>query len=845
MKHTMKKANALILAALFVFTLLPMSAMAGVSTEYIGMTGVSFSHNMFIDGTCETEWEGSAEQPMLSLLVYSTDTLPTDASGNYRFPINITLQKPAGISEDALPFLLESDHAYSASPLPFGSTSQQIDLIADKETFTESFVVGELVIHWLEGTDIAAVTKLSYGIFNKTGPAVSAPDGSRVSFAFPIDGVASEYSNGTLTLTLNETSVDQIAAVYTPGLQFLRGTVSVSAPSGTESFWAGSMDHAYFTNGYINSSNYKTGSGYSHAIDLHQINSSDSGITVIPLDNAGNNNVISLYFAWKDSSGSITAEKVNVVVKLGTAKVTKVPSSALPAICAVPADRMARASLMMDRADGAGITFSYSETDGIAKFFHSKTPAAISEYAFSKAGEWGDKEALIPLGVQITAPDGFDTYALIINGSESAPSPVDRKLKAMFYSTVLFSARNGITTDDTDITIKWTSTTSNAVKYELFTFCTIFDSFTWMDKYWAPAPAAALETKPIVEALKDAGLEVKVETGAIKCSFKEGYLPTVAQMQKIRGAEFTVTAPANAAAKRIAGSSYNDTAYNDSRANSAKSTIDSTPALAIDTMCGGICPIQKVEIDGISYYNTLNDGARQVLVQFYDNAGNLITVDGANGEKLNGYYVRIEVEPFEYTIESEVVPEITSPADIPVMVCERKPGNKYSLFVKLYPQEGSNKKYFLKLETDLEESDMQNGVDVYIPYHYIDPNMTYEKAIADNTVFKVKHYDKHNTFKEELVGTPTENGIKFTVTDLSPFVIEAAEGSGSNSGSGPLYGDANCDGEYNLQDVVFVAVCAKGNAAITEAGRLNASIAAGAAPTALDSLRLAKGLLFQ
>ncbi|MBE5785280.1 MAG: hypothetical protein E7330_05715 [Clostridiales bacterium] len=62
--------------------------------------------------------------------------------------------------------------------------------------------------------------------------------------------------------------------------------------------------------------------------------------------------------------------------------------------------------------------------------------------------------------------------------------------------------------------------------------------------------------------------------------------------------------------------------------------------------------------------------------------------------------------------------------------------------------------------------------------------------------------------------------------------------------TGYLYGDANCDGEYDLQDAVFLAACAKGSAAITAAGRLNASIAAGAAPTALDSLRLAKGLVF-
>ena len=63
-------------------------------------------------------------------------------------------------------------------------------------------------------------------------------------------------------------------------------------------------------------------------------------------------------------------------------------------------------------------------------------------------------------------------------------------------------------------------------------------------------------------------------------------------------------------------------------------------------------------------------------------------------------------------------------------------------------------------------------------------------------------------------------------------------------GTGYLYGDANCDGEYNMQDAVFLALCAKGKAAITAAGRINAGITADAVPTVFDSLRLAKGLVF-
>ncbi len=62
--------------------------------------------------------------------------------------------------------------------------------------------------------------------------------------------------------------------------------------------------------------------------------------------------------------------------------------------------------------------------------------------------------------------------------------------------------------------------------------------------------------------------------------------------------------------------------------------------------------------------------------------------------------------------------------------------------------------------------------------------------------------------------------------------------------TGYLYGDANCDGEYDMQDVVLVAVCAKGEETLSETGRINAVIAADAAPTVFDSLRLAKGLVF-
>lgn len=111
-----------------------------------------------------------------------------------------------------------------------------------------------------------------------------------------------------------------------------------------------------------------------------------------------------------------------------------------------------------------------------------------------------------------------------------------------------------------------------------------------------------------------------------------------------------------------------------------------------------------------------------------------------------------------------------------------------------YPQrgEGKDKQYFQF--TLIGGHGRENGkYVVYVPYAYFD------MTTADGAARKargeyptIKHYYNNHEFREEFEGEYTEYGIKFEVSDFSPFVISTA--AQSSSGGGYYYGGASTPG---------------------------------------------------
>lgn len=111
-----------------------------------------------------------------------------------------------------------------------------------------------------------------------------------------------------------------------------------------------------------------------------------------------------------------------------------------------------------------------------------------------------------------------------------------------------------------------------------------------------------------------------------------------------------------------------------------------------------------------------------------------------------------------------------------------------------YPQrgEGKDKQYFQF--TLIGGQGRENGkYVVYVPYAYFD------MTTADGAARKargeyptIKHYNNNHELREEFKGEYTEYGIKFEVSDFSPFVISTA--AQSSSGGGYYYGGASTPG---------------------------------------------------
>lgn len=101
-----------------------------------------------------------------------------------------------------------------------------------------------------------------------------------------------------------------------------------------------------------------------------------------------------------------------------------------------------------------------------------------------------------------------------------------------------------------------------------------------------------------------------------------------------------------------------------------------------------------------------------------------------------------------------------------------------------YPQrgEGKDKQYFQFTLIGGQGRENEKYV-VYVPYAYFD------MTTADGAARKargeyptIKHYYNNHEFREEFEGEYTEYGIKFEVSDFSPFVISTAAQSSSGGG---------------------------------------------------------------
>lgn len=184
--------------------------------------------------------------------------------------------------------------------------------------------------------------------------------------------------------------------------------------------------------------------------------------------------------------------------------------------------------------------------------------------------------------------------------------------------------------------------------------------------------------------------------------------------------------------------------------------------------------LSKITVDGIDVYVASDQNFRSKVVQWYNDAGEVIATN----------YVYVKNSPF--------VQSVTTTAKVAADETEQNPyiigGNGERFTCERYPQENAGEKQYFKFTATGQHT---GSYTVYIPYSYF--GLTWEQAKTRTQKPVIKHYYEDHTWHEDIQGEYTEYGVKFTTTSFSPFVVSTAAQSSSGGGY-YYYGGASTPG---------------------------------------------------
>ena len=169
--------------------------------------------------------------------------------------------------------------------------------------------------------------------------------------------------------------------------------------------------------------------------------------------------------------------------------------------------------------------------------------------------------------------------------------------------------------------------------------------------------------------------------------------------------------------------------------------------------------LSKITVDGIDVYFASDQNFRSKVVQWYNDAGEVIATN----------YVYVKNSPF--------VQSVTTTAKVAADETEQNPyiigGDGERFTCERYPQENAGEKQYFKFTATGQHT---GSYTVYIPYSYF--GLTWEQAKTRTQKPVIKHYYEDHTWHEDIQGEYTEYGVKFTTTSFSPFVVSTAAFSG-------------------------------------------------------------------
>lgn len=179
-----------------------------------------------------------------------------------------------------------------------------------------------------------------------------------------------------------------------------------------------------------------------------------------------------------------------------------------------------------------------------------------------------------------------------------------------------------------------------------------------------------------------------------------------------------------------------------------------------------IAEFKYIPVNGLNVWFTVNTGDKghAIIIYWYK--------EGSNEPDLCEYiYAKCDPLIVEETTDAVSESDLDEAVKAPTPI-----GSGWSLTTNHFAQEKQYddvNAYYFQLEGDENTPDDEKVI--YLPYSFIDENLTYEQAVEMGLQVKIYHYkDDHIALVEgaPLDGELREEGIRFVVNSFSPFVLE-------------------------------------------------------------------------
>lgn len=358
--------------------------------------------------------------------------------------------------------------------------------------------------------------------------------------------------------------------------------------------------------------------------------------------------------------------------------------------------------------------------------------------------------------------------------------------------------------------IKWFNGADAVIKNEMLTIFSSNINKFWMEERWVPAGSGdtALDAAFARETgLSESFIKYDPEKGLWTFEIPEGADISALNKNKLGGNDgflrdnkpFFIRGPEGAVS--VKSSSWHAPLYDSNKADSTQLAIKPHTDTFTDES-GRLCArygfsaflncatLYGTDLSIFTVDRTMTGYADIIVLQWYDENGNLIPIKEKDGKEKDGNYIYLEKKPYVKATTTEVKGNIGSQVSEATLIIADGSG-RFNKFKAEYPMQeqadanNSTKYLYMKLtymdERGNEIQPGSNKATVYLPY----PAGTSYESHKD-VAFTLYHYkDENHTIKEKITLTPTQYGLMFETGSFSPFLLEYKPAGGMEGADTP------------------------------------------------------------